>query len=89
MEEVLRDTFSITCCLTVPELPECQGSQSTEVFVLTECVNSNGSTRLQKQHLNTMLMVSRPVQLGYKLSLYPPQFWLYRGKHLRVSSDSS
>lgn len=89
MEEVLRDTLSMACCFAVPELPECQGSHRTEVFVLTERVNSNTRTRPQKQRLYTVLMVSRPVPPGYKLSLYHPQFRLYRGKGLRVSSDIS
>lgn len=89
MEEVLRDTLSMACCFAVAELPECQGSQRTEVFVLTKRVNSDTRTRLRKQHLSTVIVVSRPVPLGYQLSLYHPQFWLYRGKGLRVSSDIS
>lgn len=75
-------------CFAIPELPECQGWQRAEVFVLTECVNSNTRTRLQKQRLSTVLTVSRPAPLDYKLSLHHPQFWLDRGKHLRVSSDN-
>lgn len=42
-----------------------------------QCMNSNTRTKLQQQHLNTVVTFCRAIQFSYKLSHSHPQFCGY------------